>query len=105
MLDTKTTIMGDEIPTNVCTGRTFQVTVVGKGPCSATVTLEYSNDRLAWFPVPDSPKTVTSVGGAGTDTIGSEKFALFNEGWGFMRAACTAITGTDARCVMTLSIV
>lgn len=104
MLETKTTSAGKAMPTNVSTGRTFQITVEGKGPCAATVKLEYSNDTKVWFTVPDSPKQALSVGAANTYTVGGAIFEPFNEGWAYMRAECTAISGTDAKCTVIMSI-
>lgn len=66
----------------------YQVTVRGTGPVSATVIIEATNDGEEYLPL----GTITL---SGTDRA-SDGFAS-NANWHKVRARVTALTGTDAR--------
>lgn len=94
---------GEELPTNM-PNRTFQATLKGVGVCNAIVAIEYSNDCVVWFPLPDSPKTVTTVASGTNPVVASVIFDIVNAGWAFVRAKCTAISGTNAEVSVTMGM-
>lgn len=68
---------------------TFQATVSGTGAVSATVIIEVSNDNVGW--ISDATTTITLSG----TTTASDGF-LSTASWAYIRARCTAISGTGA---------
>ena len=77
---------------------TFQATVTGTGSVSATVVIEVSNDTVGWITAADSVITLPT----GTTTV-SDGF-LSTASWAYVRARCTAISGTAAVVTVTAVI-
>ncbi len=73
----------------------FQATVVGTGSVSATVIIEASNDQVGWIAL-----ETMALSGTG---VASDGFSL-DAAWGFVRARCTAVTGTGARVLATVGV-
>lgn len=90
--------VGQDLPTNF-PNRTYQATVEGEGAVSATLVVEHSNDRKVWFPLDNA---------LGLDVAGNDKasamFSLVNAGYGWVRASCTAISGTNAKASVTMGM-
>lgn len=97
ILLTKAPLDGDSIPTNM-PNRMFQATVEGVGAISADFAIEYSNDQKVWFPHDGSPVTVS-----GND-LASVMLPLVNQGSGWARARCLAISGQDAVASVTMAM-
>lgn len=67
--------------------RTFQATVAGTGAVSATVAIEVSNNNTYWVTL-----ATFSLSGTTSNTDGFTSSAP----WMYVRANCTAISGTGA---------
>lgn len=91
MITTAPAVSGayDDLPVSA----SFQATVKGTGPVSATVVIEASNDAIGFLPL----GTITLSG----TTVASDGFVITSQ-WGMVRANVTSITGTGATVYVTM---
>ena len=89
LLSTNTTATGSSQRISQA-NRTFQATVTGTGTVSATVVIEGSNDNSNFLEI----GTIV-LSGTASDSDG---FAS-NAPWAYVRARCSAISGTGAQVV------
>lgn len=72
----------------------FQATVVGDGAVTASVVIETTNDGLAWYALMN-----LDTSGTGTSTVAN----ITEHPWDACRARVTAVTGTNARVIVTFN--
>lgn len=75
--------------------QTFQLTVSGTGPVSATAQVVVSNDRINWFPYGD-PVTASGTTKATTGWGGAQNWEAYS-------AYLTALSGTGAQARLVMN--
>jgi hypothetical protein len=73
--------------------RAFQATVSGTGVVSSTVTIQVSNDNVAFVPF-----AIFTLSGTTTATDGQESYGP----WAYIQTTITSISGTDAVVTVTM---
>lgn len=100
LLESKTPKVGKEFPTSKV-NRQVQMTVLGKGPVSATAFVEVSNDQRGWLKV---CLDMTVSGDATAEKPVTDCWPFFSSSWSYMRATVTDVQGEDAIVLINLGM-